>query len=79
VIGLGRGALSMVLLLPRALYFRFAAVNQSHLFVGASAGRRGGDVAFVKNPKGITVGKAKLDVPAAAFGLRDEVGGPRAR
>ncbi|KAG2621509.1 aspartic proteinase nepenthesin-1-like [Panicum virgatum] len=93
IIGLGRGALSLVSQLGDTKFsycltpYFSDAVNASRLFVGASAGLSGNtpaaSVPFVKNPSddlfgtfyflplaGITVGKAKLDVPAAAFDLR---------
>ncbi|CAL4905850.1 unnamed protein product [Urochloa decumbens] len=94
IIGLGRGALSLVSQLGETKfsycltpYFSDAA-NTSRLFVGASAGAAANgstatSVPFVKNPSddlfgtfyflplaGITVGEAKLDVPASAFDLR---------
>ncbi|KAL6623560.1 hypothetical protein ACP70R_033439 [Stipagrostis hirtigluma subsp. patula] len=94
IIGLGRGALSLVSQLGAtkfsyclAPYFR-ETVNPSHLFVGSAAGLSAGSpvtsVPLVEDPLGmfyylplvgITVGEAKLAVPAAAFGLREAAPG----
>ncbi|KAJ1265926.1 hypothetical protein BS78_08G110900 [Paspalum vaginatum] len=95
IIGLGRGALSLVSQLGETKFsycltpYFSDAVNTSHLFVGASAGLGGSggapvtSVPLVESPSdfpfdtfyflpltGITVGGTKLDVPAAAFDLR---------
>jgi hypothetical protein len=94
IIGLGRGALSLVSQLGDTRfsycltpYLRDAA-KPSHLFVGASAGLSGGgapvtSVPFARNPNeypfstfyylplvGVSVGTARLAIPAAAFELR---------
>ncbi|KAL6622452.1 hypothetical protein ACP70R_032331 [Stipagrostis hirtigluma subsp. patula] len=70
IIGLGRGALSLVSQLG-ATRFSYCltpyfsdADRPSHLFVGASAGLSAGSPVT-------SVPFAKLDVPAAAFGLRE--------
>ncbi|XP_062204774.1 aspartic proteinase nepenthesin-1-like [Phragmites australis] len=93
IIGLGRGALSLVSQLGDTKFsycltpYLRDTVNPSHLYVGASAELSGNvpvtSVPFVKNPKedpfntfyylplvGMTVGNAKLAIPAEAFDLR---------
>ncbi|TVU49682.1 hypothetical protein EJB05_01008, partial [Eragrostis curvula] len=89
VLGLGRGALSLVSQLGATSfsycltpYFRDDNVTTSHLFVGGNAsGVLSGNassspvtsVPFYVPLSGISVGNATLDVPAAAFELRQLV------
>ncbi|OEL22724.1 Aspartic proteinase nepenthesin-1 [Dichanthelium oligosanthes] len=103
IIGLGRGALSLVSQLGDSRFsycltpYLRDTINPSHLFVGASTGLMNASdvdapvtfVPFAKNPKeapfntfyylplvGMSVGDARLTIPAVAFELRRVVAQP---